>query len=195
MRNRQPTREIITKEAIQRDLLRESKHVYPLLIVGLPLDALCCTILIAAGFGVMPSRKLVSEMVAESDPLFVFPILLAVFAFLTAAALIVIPIVWLTRMIFQDSLIRSGKFSIVEDELVNMVRREPYRSFYSRRTQYQDVFYFWKSGRYVVSGLDGSAFDYSAEGDTFYVVILDHSKHRARERGQTKKEALPSARL
>ena len=177
MPNRKSTREIITKETIRRELLRESRHIYPLLIVGLPLDALCCAILIAAGFGTMPSRKLISEMVAESDPLLALPILLSFFSFLMAAALILIPLVLLTRFILRDSLIRGGKFSIVEDELVNMVRQEPYRSFYSRRTQYQDVFYFWKAGRYVVTGIDGSSFEYSSEGDTFYVVIID-SRHK-----------------
>jgi hypothetical protein len=43
----------------------------------------------------------------------------------------------------------------------------------------EKAMYFEHYGRYVVSEVDGSAFDYSNEGDKFYLVICGSKKNGA----------------
>ena len=61
-------------------------------------------------------------------------------------------------------------FDVIEDHLVRMAEDEPVRS--RGRTRYYDVFYFSRTGRYIVTGADKSAWNYSSEDDKFYVVVM-----------------------
>lgn len=62
------------------------------------------------------------------------------------------------------------RFDVIEDHLVRMAEDEPIRR--GKRISYCDVFYFSRTGRYIVTGADKSAWHYSSEDDKFYVVVM-----------------------
>ena len=70
-------------------------------------------------------------------------------------------------------MIARGHFLVVEDELLYSAEETVY---HRRHAQIERVLYFADHGRYVISHTDGSAFDYSNEGDRFYLVIRDSKK-------------------
>lgn len=65
-------------------------------------------------------------------------------------------------------------FTIVVDMLIRKVDREFTRVW--GRTHYDDVFYFEKYGRYTVPRTERSAFDYSNENESFYLIVLKGRK-------------------
>ncbi|MBQ8408944.1 MAG: hypothetical protein IJY39_08780 [Clostridia bacterium] len=68
-----------------------------------------------------------------------------------------------------------GKICVVEDELLYTAEETVHRG---RHLVLERVMYFAEHGRYVVSEVDGSAFDYSNQGDKFYLVIYDFKKSK-----------------
>ena len=73
-------------------------------------------------------------------------------------------------------MIARDRFVVVEDELLRYAEETVRRH---RTWAVERVFYFAEQGRYVVSEIDGSAFDYSNEGDKFYLVICGSKKNGA----------------
>ncbi len=67
-------------------------------------------------------------------------------------------------------MIARNRFTVVEDELLRYAEETVRRN---RTWTVEKVFYFAEHGRYVVGEIDGSAFDYSNEGDRFYLVLYD----------------------
>jgi len=181
MWNRQPTREVITKESVRQELMKSARGGVPIAAMMVVTAIVADAILIAAGCAAFPSK---AQFEGEMFPF--MELALAIMSFLIAALAAVFSMYMLISVVADSKYIREGRFTIVEDELVNMVREEPYRSFYSRRTQYQDVFYFWKTGRYVVTGIDGSSFEYSSVGDTFYVVVME-PHHRSKKQNRPRR--------
>ena len=72
--------------------------------------------------------------------------------------------------------VASDRFSVVEDEFLYAREETVHRR---KHLKIEKVMYFANYGRYVVSEVDGSAFDYSNEGDKFYLVVSDDKKECA----------------
>jgi hypothetical protein len=69
--------------------------------------------------------------------------------------------------------VARDRFTIVEDEFLYATEETVRRG---KHYVLERVMYFEHYGRYVVSEVDGSAFDYSNTGDRFYLVVSDSKK-------------------
>lgn len=175
MWNRQPTREVITKESIRAELMKSANGGVPLAAMTVVAAILFGGIFVALGFASLPSK---AQLAGDTFPF--LNLSLAIMFFLMSILGMGFAVYMLVSVVAESKYLREGCFTVEEDELVNMIRetqslRIDYSShgIGSRQTQYRDVFYFQKSGRYVLSRIDGSAFEYSSIGDTFYVVLMD----------------------
>lgn len=87
--------------------------------------------------------------------------------------LFIIMMVWLMiARIIQFMKIKRGEFRFVEDTLMAMDIQPPIVRRYHSRPE-RKVLYFKNAGEYVLNSLDGSVFDYSDVGDTFYMLIMN----------------------
>lgn len=91
--------------------------------------------------------------------------------------LVLLGAVWTARGVYvRRRMLENRPFSVVQDKVERMVEDEfnPKRYFLrGLGGSYQNVFYFEHLGRVVVGK---EMFDYTSEGDTFYVVMFDDAK-------------------
>ena len=86
-------------------------------------------------------------------------------------------IVWLA-VIYARSyvLIARDRFAVVEDTFLYAAEETVHQG---RRLKLERVLYFERYGRYVLSPVDGSVFDYSNEGDRFYLVVYEEKTQKS----------------
>ena len=152
------TKSVITQADCHNTLLKQAKAMLPLQVALMICDALSILLLCAA----------------TGSFSYAWVITLPMIAFLAVAG-----IVSVLHCVNTFRTAEIGHFEVVLDELVDM-REETVRRYRRGHVTYRTeiVFYFRDHGRYILSGKDGNAYDYSSVGDGFYVVIGRHSKKR-----------------
>lgn len=147
----QNTKSIITLEKCQQELMRITKATLPLTV----LFFVICTV---AGI----------IFLAVDSENFLGDILLIVLGIVCIGTAVLLAYFHISSYIK----IKKGRIEIREDSLaqtaVETVRR---RTKYGYTYREQKVFYFADHGRYVITEKDGEAFQYSAEGDRFYLLL------------------------
>ena len=154
------TKEILTNEKLKKELSFHMKAALPTAVALCFLSAICLLIFYFA--------------ILDMDNEGVLGIVVAVLYGFVVVVLVGASFYHLYYLIKSRSDINNGKFTVVTDILSRKVKDETRRA--GRRSRVEDVFYFYKYGRYVVTVSDGSSFDYSSEGDTFYLVFFGKSK-------------------
>ena len=157
---KKPTREILTKQKLAKELAFHVKASFPPVIVA------CFVSLIIAFLFFTGLPELFGKGIVKTA-----------FAVFIAAIALLVPCVtfyMLYSLFKQRSDIEKGNFTVVKDILSRKVKDEVRRR--GRHTYIEDVFYFYEHGRYVVTKSDGSAFEYSDEHDEFYLVFIEGNK-------------------
>lgn len=160
-------REVITKETVKKDLLRDSKS-----------EVLSC-IIDTVSLGWMPMLILVFGICIIKSPRNGVEYMLNAFFYIAALVLFAYLLAVWYRAITTVHIVRKGEFEIVEDTLNTISEDEFFESDYIekvrrrmylvRRYPIEDAFYFSQYGR-VHASKKVSA--YSMRGDKFYLVIL-----------------------
>ena len=146
------TKSILTREGIKKDLLGEMRATIISIVAFCGFMLLFWLIITF-----IACRELVGRLISTA-------------IFLGLIALIVV------EFAKRYYLVAGGRFSIVEDEFLHAEEETVHRG---KHLKIERVLYFANYGRYVVSEVDGSAFDYSNEGDKFYLVVCGDKKNGA----------------
>jgi len=175
------TKETITKQSVAEELIFHAKVSMPFAIISLVLGIVV----------LVPISAVLINYVINGFKTGDFKSVRVVFAgvVIAIAAILLFTVVGSLYIVIdlskKSSMAKSGRFRIEKDELLRKVKDETVskrtrRSFlkWQRTVITEDVFYFAKYGRYVLGTKNGSAFEYSSEGDEFYVVVYDAKKPR-----------------
>ena len=146
------TKSILTREGIKKDLLWEMR------VMIISIVAFCgIMVLTWAIITFIACRGLVGRLISTAVFLGLIVMIVAGFA-------------------ERYYLVASNRFSVIEDQFTHATEETVHRG---RHLALEKVMYFEHYGRYVVSEVDGSAFDYSNEGDKFYLVVCGGKKNGA----------------
>ena len=143
------TKSILTREGIKKDMLGEMRAGILSLVAGCGVFVFLWLIITF-----IACRTLVGRLISTVG-------------FWGFIALVVVVFLKGYLAVARD------RFTIVEDEFLYATEETVRRG---KHYVLERVMYFDHYGRYVVSEVDGSAFDYSNAGDRFYLVVRDSKK-------------------
>ncbi|MBQ9112924.1 MAG: hypothetical protein IJY08_05010 [Clostridia bacterium] len=158
------TKSVINNETIKKELMYRTKASVPAIVV-------CCIVMIPmAIIGIYSISSLIGEI--SNGGMGNVSTEYIIFALVDLMLTVVLTMV-IINTIGNYNAIRRCEFSVVEDTLTD-AREETVH--HGRRMSIEKAFYFSQHGRYVVTSLDGSTFEYSYIDDVFYIVIYTRSR-------------------